>query len=91
MHRFTKGLIVSGAIIGVGVLLHRYTVPSEEAFIKSLPEEVRERLSAQQDEQRRRKQALMDHLAKNAASDRPAWEVLTTVDGAAKDSRQPPT
>ncbi|KAI9595974.1 hypothetical protein BDF19DRAFT_421985 [Syncephalis fuscata] len=58
--QFLKGLAASGGIILVGYGFYKFTVPNQEQFMASLPEEVRERLAKQKDEQRHH---------------RPAWEV----------------
>ncbi|KAJ1517330.1 hypothetical protein HMI55_000041 [Coelomomyces lativittatus] len=61
--------------MGTALLLYKYTVPTEDEYIKRLPEGVKVQLRNQKAEIVERNKLFMQVLKANAESDLPIWDV----------------
>ncbi|ORZ34242.1 hypothetical protein BCR44DRAFT_41152, partial [Catenaria anguillulae PL171] len=75
--KVVKSIVWGGGLIGLGVLLLKYTVPSEDDLRKAMsPDLQRQARHMEQSEAARNEKArLLAAIRENAQSDRPVWDV----------------
>ncbi|ODV95131.1 hypothetical protein PACTADRAFT_16669 [Pachysolen tannophilus NRRL Y-2460] len=68
-----RSLIACGSIIGTGVLLYKFTTPSEEQFLASLSPELKAEYEKNKDLRRKEQEELMKIVKQTSSSDNPVW------------------
>ncbi|KAI9220631.1 CBP4-domain-containing protein [Blastocladiella britannica] len=75
-NKIVQSVVWGGGLIGLGVLLLKYTVPTEESLRKDLsPELQRKALDFESDARRAETARILAIIKQNAESDRPVWDV----------------
>ncbi|SMN21162.1 similar to Saccharomyces cerevisiae YGR174C CBP4 Mitochondrial protein required for assembly of cytochrome bc1 complex [Maudiozyma saulgeensis] len=72
--RWLRVWAVGGAIIGSGLLLFKYTTPTDEELINALSPELREQYEKQKVLRREEQRQLMDLVKKTSQSNDPIWK-----------------
>jgi hypothetical protein len=67
-------LIWGGGIIGLGVLLFKFTVPTEEELLQRMSPEIRARVERNRELRQEEQKMLMEIVKKTAKSDQPVWK-----------------
>ncbi|SCV03471.1 LAMI_0H08416g1_1 [Lachancea mirantina] len=73
-YRWVKVYVTGGAIIGTGLLLFKYTTPSDEELIKALSPELRLQYEREKKLRQAEQQELMKIVQETAKSDKPIWD-----------------
>ncbi|KAI9188822.1 hypothetical protein H9P43_000244 [Blastocladiella emersonii ATCC 22665] len=75
--KLVKSLVWGGGIIGLGVLLLEYTVPTEESLRKNMSKDLQRQVERLEhgDALKNESARLMAVIKENAQSDRPVWDV----------------
>ncbi|SCV99598.1 LAFE_0A06722g1_1 [Lachancea fermentati] len=73
-YRWLKVYVMGGAVIGTGVLLFKYTTPTDEELIKSLSPELRLQYERERKLRQAEQQELMKIVQQTAKSDDPIWK-----------------
>lgn len=66
--------IWGGGIIGLGVLLFNFTVPTEEELLARMSPEIRAQVEQNRELRQQEQQMVMEIAKKTAASDKPIWQ-----------------
>ncbi|QLG72164.1 hypothetical protein HG535_0C05180 [Zygotorulaspora mrakii] len=72
--RWLRVWAVGGAIIGGGVLLFKYTTPTDEEIINSLSPELRLQYEKERNLRQAEQQELMNIVKETSLSDKPIWK-----------------
>ncbi|CCE79618.1 Piso0_001695 [Millerozyma farinosa CBS 7064] len=72
-YRWARVFVVGGAIIGTGVTLFKFTVPTDEQLIAQFSPEIKEEYLKNRELRRREQQALMELVKETSASKDPIW------------------
>ncbi|GMM55527.1 Cbp4 protein [Maudiozyma humilis] len=72
--RWLRVWAVGGAIIGGGLLLFKYTTPTDEELINSLSPELREQYERQRALRQEEQRQLMDLVKQTSQSNDPIWK-----------------
>lgn len=67
-------LVWGGGIIGLGVVLFKYTVPTDEELFARMSPEIRAQVEAQRALRQREQQELMELVKRTSASNEPVWK-----------------
>lgn len=67
-------LIWGGGIIGLGVLLFKFTVPTDEQLLQKMSPEIRAQVEKNRELRQREQELLMEIVKKSAKSDEPIWK-----------------
>lgn len=67
-------LIWGGGIIGLGVLLFKFTVPTDDELLQRMSPEIRAQVEKNRLLRQQEQQMLMDIVQKTAKSDEPVWK-----------------
>ncbi|KAG0687434.1 assembly factor cbp4 [Pichia californica] len=63
-----------GGIIGLGVILYNFTVPTDEELLSRMSPEIRADVEKHRELRQQEQKVLMDIAKKTAASDKPIWQ-----------------
>ena len=66
--------IWGGGIIGLGVFLFKFTVPTEEELLQKMSPEIRAQVERNRELRQQEQAMLMDIVKKTADSDQPIWK-----------------
>lgn len=72
--RIAKGSVYGGAVIGLGVVLFKYTTPTDEELVAKLSPELRADYEQNRELRQREQQELMKIVRKTSASNDPIWK-----------------
>lgn len=67
-------LIWGGGIIGLGVFLFKFTVPTDEELLSRMSPEIRAQVEKNRELRQQEQQMVMEIAKKTAASDKPIWQ-----------------
>lgn len=66
--------IWGGGIIGLGVFLYKFTVPTEEQLLQRMSPEIRAQVEKNRELRQKEQEMLMEIVQKTAKSDQPIWK-----------------
>lgn len=67
-------VIWGGGIVGLGVLLFKFTVPTEEELLQKMSPEIRAQVERNRELRQEEQRLLMEIAKKSAKSDEPIWK-----------------
>ncbi|CUM63162.1 uncharacterized protein PRCAT00000729001 [Priceomyces carsonii] len=70
---WARVFLTGAGIIGTGVVLYKYTVPTDDQLIASFSPEIRAEYERDREFRQKEQQAVMDNARETAASDNPIW------------------
>lgn len=86
-YRWARVWVTGGAIIGTGLLLFKYTVPTDEQLIARFSPEIRADYERNKALRQREQQELMKIVQETAKSDDPIWKTGRIMSPFEKDTR----
>lgn len=67
-------LIYGGGIIGLGVVLFKYTVPTDEELLAKMSPEIRAKVESQRELRQQEQKKLMEIVQRTSKSNDPIWK-----------------
>lgn len=74
MQMLKHTIIWGGGIVGLGVVLFKFTVPTEEELLQKMSPEIRAQVEKNRELRQEEQRILMEIAQKSAKSDQPIWK-----------------